>query len=218
MAKPPNSEVRLRDDRNLRAAVSEFRSRMKAEGVEEQPLDWVRVAAEERALWWRERVRQALTGLSAQAGEWAVEVQEALLKLARAPETLADAALEIVLDAVRGVGRLSLEPARACVLPGAAMELEYSSPADRAQRGIAGQGAESMGVMLSAGLPTGVRVVADGKRMSITAEFWKAGPLAMLIPQDPAEPVRIARVAGPSVEFLDLPAGEYLLFVQSLKE
>jgi hypothetical protein len=71
MSEKKLDNVRSRDDSHLRKRVSETREWMRAEGIEEQPLDWEAIAREEQALWWREQLRQALSELAQRSREFA---------------------------------------------------------------------------------------------------------------------------------------------------
>ena len=112
--KPDN--VRSRDDSHLRKRVSETRAWMKAEGIEEQPLDWEAIGREEQALWWRKRLRQALSELAQRSREFADSIAARLKQLAEATESQAAAALEVILELPSRWGVCSLNrPKPACV-------------------------------------------------------------------------------------------------------
>src|SRR5262249_37693633 len=118
MTEPKRDAARSRDDRHPRELVGEARAWMQAEGIEEKGLNWEALAREERALWWRDRLWQALGDLAARAGEFPEAVAAALRRLGEAAQARAEAAVEVTLDAARGVGRVLFEPARECVAGG----------------------------------------------------------------------------------------------------
>src|SRR5580704_17202754 len=125
-----SDDPRRRDDRHLRDIVTEARSWMRKEGIDEQSLDWEDVATRERAHWWRERLRQSIVGLAARAGEFGGALGEGLQRLGKASDRLASAALEVTLDAGAQLGRILAKPAQACVDPGAGLDFSYSSAAE----------------------------------------------------------------------------------------
>jgi hypothetical protein len=107
MSDKGSGNVRSRDDRGLRGLVFETRQWMKREGMEERPLDWEATAGEERAQWWRERLRDALAELAGRGAELAGYGRRRLAQLAEAPESLASAAFEVALDAAQSSGARS---------------------------------------------------------------------------------------------------------------
>lgn len=204
---------RCRDDTSLGRLVGEARARLRAEGLAEQALDWSQVMRQERASWWRERLREALVELGARAGEYAGAAGQALAALARAPETLAAAALEVSLDAVRQLGRVDPAPALACAAAEANMQFAYGSAADRVARGMAAEDEGSIGILLAAGID-GARVIADVRGRRVTVEFLGGAPglILLLVPQDPDRPVQVHEVTRSSqAVFPDVSTGEYLL-------
>jgi len=219
--KPDNA--RSRDDTHLRKLVSETREWMQAEGIEELPLDWEAIAREERALWWRERLRQALTELAGRRREFADSIAGWLKQLAEAAESQAAAALEVTLDAAEQIGRVRSEPAQACLRSDAAMQFSYAPTALRSKLGVAENEEESVGLFISSTIP-GARVIADVNNRSLTVEFWEpiTAPLVVLVPEDQALATRVAEVVKADdtarAVFDNLQTGRYLLSIYSLAE
>ena len=186
--------VRSRDDRNLRRVVDEARRAMQEQGIEERGLDWAAVAREERALWWRERMEQAVADLAGGGRE-----------MARLAQSAAEAMVEVTLGAVGRVLPISAED------PG--FEFSYAGAGVKGGREEAGAGPESAGVFLTAHI-AGAQVVADASAGKVTVEFLETpvGASVLLVPEDADQPARSAE-ATPRVTFENLPPGGYLLSV-----
>lgn len=223
MNKNKSKDVRSRDDTHLRKLVSETREWMKTEGIEEQALDWEAVAREEQALWWRERLRQALTELAERSREFADSVAERIRQLAAVAESQAEAALEVTLDAVQQVGRVLPEPAQACLRPDATLQFTHAPAAMRSRLGFGESQEESIGIFITSTIPGG-RVIADARQHTLAVEFWEklSAPLVMIVPEDPALASRIAEVSTvggtTQARFESLQSGRYLLSIYSLGE
>jgi hypothetical protein len=218
MSEKKSDNVRSRDDSHLRKWVSETREWMRAEGIEERPLDWEAIAREEQALWWREQLRQALSELAQRSREFADSIAAHLKQLAEATGSQAAAALEVALDAAKQVGRVLAEPAQACLRPDAGVQFTYAPAALRSKLGVAESEEESVGLFISSTIP-GARVIADAHHRILTVEFWEPLPalLVVLVPEDQALAARVAGVVKADdtarIVFDNLPAGRYLLSI-----
>jgi hypothetical protein len=218
MSEKKSDNVRSRDDSHLRKRVSETREWMRAEGIEERPLDWEAIAREEQALWWRERLRQALAELAARSREFADSIAVRLRQLAAAAEAQAAAALEVTLDVAEQVGHVLAEPAQACLRPDAAMQFTYAPVALRAKLGVAESEEQGVGLFISSTIP-GARVIADAHHRTLTIEFWETlpAPFLVLVPEDQDLATRVAEVVKADdtarAVFDNLPTGRYLLSI-----
>ena len=186
MKKETPDNVRSRDDHRLRRLVSDTRGWMKSEDLEERPLDWEAVAREEQALWWRERLRDALSELAARSRGIADRVAERIEQLAAVAG--AEAALEVTVDAVRQLGRVLVEPAQACVRDAAGLEFTYAAAPLRSRLGLAADGEESVGIFISSTIP-GARAIADAVHRRVTIELWKPSSpfVVVLVPEEPTD-------------------------------
>jgi hypothetical protein len=220
MSEKTSEEARSRDDQHLRKLVSDTREWMRAQGIADRALDLEAVAREEEALWWRERLRQALAQLAARGGALATSLAARLRQLPAAAEAQAEAALEVTLDAAHGIGRILFEPAHACLRPQAAMQFRHAPAALRSTLGLGEGHEESVGIFIASAIP-GARVIADARHQTLLVEFWEPlpPPLVMLVPEDPAAPPRVGEVARMDdtarVIFDELPPGRYLLSIYS---
>ena len=222
MTDEERQRVRTRDDGGLRRMIEEAGERLRAAGRASEPLDWDAVLREERAARWRDRLRAALAGLGAlatgQAAGLPPALAESLRRLARAPETLAAAALELVVDSARQVARLRLEPALACMGPNARPEFAYSSARERRERGLAEESVESIGLLITEDL-RGAKVIADASAGTLAVEFFRltAPALVLLVPAAADQPVRVERaevgMTPVRVVFAGVGAGERLVAV-----
>lgn len=176
------------------------------------------IAREEKALWWRNRLREALAWLAAQGDALTAALAARLRQLPAAAEAQAEAALEVTLDAARRIGRIRFEPAQACLRPQAAMQFRHAPAATRSKLGLGESHEESVGIFLSSAIP-GARTIADARQNTLLVEFWEPlpEPLVMLIPQHPAAAPRVGEVSRTEdtarVVFNDLPPGRYLLSI-----
>jgi hypothetical protein len=200
---------RSRDDDHLHRLAAETQAWMEAEGIAEQPLDWQDLARQERTRWWRERLRAAVTDLTARMGELPAAVAATLRGLGEAAEVGAEAALGVTLDAVARVGRIVPETDLS------AGPLDFT-PALPGVKGRAEAREAGMGVVVTPGLP-GARVTVDAVAGTVLVELLgvTAPLVVMLVPEDPALPplVKEAEAVGGSsrVCFDNVVAGGYLL-------
>jgi serine/threonine-protein kinase len=191
-----NPNPRRRDDSSYRRLITEAKAQIRARGLTLKPLDWLAIAREERAHWWRKRLGEALRELA---------------RLGKAEQVQAEAAVEVTLDAARGVGKVSFDPARGCV---GAADVRF-------QQGAKGEGSdESVGLLQAPTIP-GAKVVVDAAVQNVTVTFENvpAAPLLVLVPQDDTIPSQVGRakpVEGvPTARFEGVPAGCFLLAVFS---
>jgi len=223
MSENRSEDTRSRDDRHLRKLVSETRAWMRAEGIEERPLEWEAIARDEQARWWRERLRRALADLAARGQEFAEPLATRLRKLAATAESGAEAALEVTLDAVQQVGRVLVEPARACLRAGAALQFSYAPAGVRTKLGLAEAQEESVGIFITSTIP-GARVIADARQRRVTIEFWEplSAPWVVLVSEDSSAVPRMAELSSvdntAQVRFDDVPPGRYLLCCYAREE
>lgn len=223
MSEKKRDPERSRDDSHLRKLVSETRAWMKSEGIEERPLDWEAVALEEEALWWRERLRQALSELATRSREFAEPLAKRLGELAATAESQAEAALEVSLDAIAQVGQVMFEPARACLRPGSDLQFAHASVGVRSSLGMSEDQQESVGIFISSTIP-GARVMVEASQQKLTVEFWEpvSPPLVMLVPEDSSLNARVAQATATDgtarAVFEDLQPGRSLLSIYSSKE
>ncbi len=191
------------DDEELSSLVGAARASLRARGIEEKPLDWRKIARTERARRWQRRLREGLSELGTRLGD-----------LAGAPEILASAALELVIEAA-GAGRISLDPLAELMSPKASLEIAYSSASERSERGLDRSAPENVAVLFSPEIP-GALLVVDAGRGVVSLEFLEppAGALFLLVPEEADQPVRVAEVqqGRTTYEFLGLPASRYLFF------
>jgi len=184
---------------------------MKELGIEEQPLDWAQVAREEAARWWRERIRQWAPQWLSRARNVTQVVAQRLQQWAQGIAIEGQAALEVVLDAATGLGRVA--PEENLVRPDAGLEFGYAGAAHRQRLGLPDKAQESVAILTSRTLP-GMRVIADFERRRVEVQLLDEPPEGTLLWLLPAEgPEPRWKEAALEVVFEDVPPGSYLLLV-----
>jgi hypothetical protein len=178
-----------------------------------------RLRVEDAEVTWRGRVSQVIAELSRRSGQFGVRIAAQLARLAEAPETLASAALGVLLDpATRAVQVV----ADAAYTAGIA-----DPPVEFAVLGTRSGGSETheeaSAMIITAGIPSGAQVTADAVKRSVSVEFADGTVqyLVLLIPSSEDAETMVAETRRTSygaeiAEFTDVPQTQCLLTVYRL--